>query len=534
MLTLLLLGCCGVVYAQNYTISGVVRDSLSGETMIGVNIIADGSNRGASTDSKGNYRLSLPKGNHTISVSYVGYTAINYAINLTENTTLDFALISNTTIGEVVVQTTPANRNITAIAMGTEQISMSEVKKLPALMGEVDILKAITLFAGVQNTSEGSSGFSVRGGSPDQNLILLDNTPVYNASHLMGFFSVFNNDAIEGLELYKGDLPLRYGGRISSLLDVKSRSEIPEHYFQSTGGIGVISMMEGLITEDINWLIAGRRSYADIFLALSPNPSLEQAKIYFYDLNGKLTWRINRRNILEASAYHGNDTFGADVGQFDYGNTAAALTWKHFFTDDILLNTSFNYTNYGYDVGGEIAEMSVKWGASIDDLSFRIDTDHTAGDDWKLNYGAQATYHVINPGTIVTNVLAPQILPSVYAWENAIYASSEHTIGEWLSVRYGVRGVLFDNGTQNFYAAEPRIGAVFMLSESSSIKANYSLNTQFIQVANNSASGSPMDVWFPSSENIPPQRAHTAALGYFPKTLMIIIGNFLSKDTIKI
>ena len=444
---------------------------------------------------------------------------------------------------EVVVSSKKNDENVSSVNMGVEKLSMKAIKKMPALMGEVDVIKAIQLLPGVQATSEGGSGFSVRGGSPDQNLVLLDNTTVYNPSHMMGFFSVFNNDVINGLELYKGDIPIKHGGRLSSLLDVQTKENMPD-CFSGSGGLGLISsrlMLEGPAGENTSYLFSGRRSYADLFLRLSDDESINTAIIYFYDLNAKISHRISSRDRLSLNAYYGKDAFGAKPGEFKYGNGASSLTWSHSFSEKLYSKFSLNATSYHYGMASQFEDMKMNWDADMFDLMLRADFSQLLNNTFNLNYGLTSTWHRINPGLVVSSLMKKDYdVENTYALENSLYISNEQKITDALTVKYGLRWSIFQNmgpGTvfnyndkykirdsvryssgkiyHTYHAPEPRIGLVYKLNNHSSVKANYAHNVQFIQLANNSASGSPLDVWFPASPNTKPQQVDMFSAGYF-------------------
>ncbi len=443
---------------------------------------------------------------------------------------------------EIVISGQNTNQRLDQVEMGIEKLRIQEIKKMPALMGEVDVIKAIQLLPGVQATSEGGSGFSVRGGSPDQNLILIDNTTVYNASHLLGFFSIFNNDVISNLELYKGDLPLKYGGRLSSLLDVRTLDNIPEH-FQGTGGLGIISsrlMMQGPIGENTSWLIGGRRSYADIFLALSNDPAVRNSTIYFYDLNAKMTHRFSGRDKLSLSGYYGKDVFGAEMGRFSYGNTAGSLIWNHTFSENFYSKFSVNVSNYEYGLGSKIEKQEVDWTSNIFDIMARAEFNQPINDAFNLSYGLTGTWHQLQPGLVTQPDYPDYRMPKNQAIESGIYLSNEQKIADNLSLKYGLRWSVFQNiGASTvfqydenyevvdsiqynpgeiyntYHAFEPRLGIMYKIGENISVKANYAHNTQFVQLANNSASGSPMDVWFAAGPNVKPQQVDLFSVGYF-------------------
>lgn len=532
---------CQLGISQNIRIFGKVTDRLTQETLVDAVVFVKGKNYNVLSNGKGEYTLTVPKGEYTVVTSYLGYYQKEVKIKAMEDTQLNFELESNTELSEVTVSSQAKGERVNSVQMGLEKLSATEIKRMPALMGEVDVIKAIQLLPGVQTTSEGGSGFSVRGGSPDQNLILIDNTTLYNASHLFGFFSIFNNDALSGVSLYKGDIPLKHGGRLSSLLDVQTKTDQPDK-FQGVGGIGLISsrlVLEGPIGEKTSWLIGGRRSYADLFLKLSSNESLRKSSVYFYDLNAKLTHRLTDRDRLELNGYYGKDNFGAEPGDFNYGNGAVSLTWGHTFSEKLLSKVSINWSNYDYGLESKLDGSQATWESSITDWMVRLDFNQPLSDLFNLSYGATSTLHQFSPGVVKVQNLEGIQLDKNKSLEHSLYLSNEQKLTDWLSLKYGVRGSVFQNigkatvynyddnyepldstvygsGVYNTYTAiEPRIGAVVKVSPSSSIKANFAHNVQFIQLANNSASGSPLDVWFTASPNIKPQKVNLFSVGYF-------------------
>ncbi|MDR0756688.1 MAG: TonB-dependent receptor [Tannerella sp.] len=530
--------------AQHARISGRVADSVTDEPLVEAAVFVKGTGIHTLTAVDGTYALLLPEGVHTLTASYLGYYQKDIAVRIAGSggQTVDFRLEGNTQLYEVTVTSQARDERVTTLHMGVEKLTAGEIKRMPALLGEVDVLKAVQLLPGVQTVSEGSSGFSVRGGSPDQNLILLDNAVVYNASHLLGFFSVFNNDVLRGLSLYKGDIPAKHGGRLSSLLDIQTKAEIPAR-FGATGGIGLISsrlMMESPVGENTSWMVGGRRSYADLFLKMSPNKDLRSASVYFYDMNGKVTHRLSGKDRLELSGYYGKDHFGANLGSFDYGNASATMAWSHIFSDNFFSSISFCFSNYDYGLESKLEGAQASWKSSIADWSLRFDFSRPISDLWNLNYGLSTAVHSFNPGMVAVKGFDNIAIPGNRALEHSIYASNEQKISARFSVKYGVRWSLFQNvgratvfnydanyrsidstvyGAGKIYntysAFEPRVGMVMKLSGSSSIKANYAHNVQFIQLANNSAAGSPMDIWFSAGPNVKPQEADMFALGYF-------------------
>jgi hypothetical protein len=528
-------------------IKGTVTDANTGTGLAGASILTLDTSEGAVSNNEGRFVIPLARGKHTIVVSFVGYqdaeievTANDSSANAMLDVTLDPAAEE---LEAVVISTTEGAKKVRNVNMGVERLTIKEIQRLPVLMGEVDVLKAIQRLPGVQPAAEGGSGFSVRGGSPDQNLILLDNATVYNASHLMGFFSVFNNDVVGGLELYKGDLPLKYGGRLSSLLSVHGKTEMPQHGLQGSGGIGLIATrltLEGAIGSRTSWILGGRRSYADIFLPLSKDESLRNSSIYFYDMNAKLTHRFTNGDRLELNGYYGGDRFGSDIGKFRYGNFAASLGWRHIFSPSSRSRISFNISDYSYNVASNLESVDATWDAGIRDYTLQADFDHDIGGITGVNYGITSTFHRFNPGHVTVTGYADYEVQGGKAIAHAIYLSNEHKLTDRFTLRYGLRLSMFMNMGEQImflydekhkvrdsihYAAgniyntyirpEPRAGMVFMLGGRSSLKANYARNVQFVQLAENSSAGSPVNVWFPVSPNIKPQTVDMYSAGYF-------------------
>ena len=533
--------CTGI--AQKIELKGRVMERSSGEPLASALVRVKNVSLNALSDGDGKYTLLFDKaGIYEVSVSYVGFSEKVHTVNLKENQILDFILDSNMQLDEVVVTSTAPDERVKSLNMGVEKLSATEIKQMPALMGEVDVLKAIQLLPGVQTASEGGSGFSVRGGSPDQNLILIDNSTVYNASHLLGFFSVFNNDVLSGLDLYKGDIPVKHGGRLASLLDVRTKDNHPEK-FSGVGGIGLISSrltLEAPMGDKTSWLLGGRRSYADLFLKLSADEALRKSTVYFYDLNGKVTHRFSNRDIVDFSGYYGKDVFGAEPGDFKYGNGAASLSWRHVYSRTLSSKLSFNFSNYDYGLESKLEGSQATWKSSINDFMLRMDMIHSINDLWDMTYGFSSTLHKFKPGHASMLGTVDYKVEGSRAFEHGIYLSNEQKLSEIFSVKYGTRLSIFQNmgkatvynydnnyrmkdslvyGSGEIYntytAWEPRLGFVLKLGESSSIKGGYVHNVQFMQLANNSASGSPLDVWFPASPNIKPQTVDMFSAGYF-------------------
>lgn len=544
--SLFLLPCLLFFYtgiAQKVELKGRVIERSSGEPLVSAVVKVKDTSLNALSDADGRYLLSFDKkGVYVIEVSYVGFKKESRQVEIQQTQELDFFLDNNIQLEEVVVTTTAPNERVKSLTMGIEKLSAAEIKQMPALMGEVDVLKAIQLLPGVQTASEGGSGFSVRGGSPDQNLILIDDATVYNASHLLGFFSVFNNDVLSGVDLYKGDMPLKHGGRLSSLLDVKTKDSYPEK-LNGVGGIGLISSrltLEGPMGENTSWLVGGRRSYADLFLKLSSNKALRKSSVYFFDLNGKLTHRFSNRDIVDFSGYLGKDNFSAQPGKFFYRNGAISLNWRHIYSGTLSSKVSFNVSSYDYGLESKLDGNEATWESAITDYVLRIDMTHAINDLWGLSYGLTSTHHHFKPGHASMLGATEYKVEGYNALEHSAYLSNEQQFSDRFRVKYGTRLTLFQNvgkatvyrydddyypadstvyksgDIYHTYAAwEPRAGFVWQTSENASIKGNYVHNVQFMQLANNSASGSPLDVWFPASPNIKPQVVDMFSVGYF-------------------
>lgn len=537
------------------TLSGQITDKSTGEDLIGASVYIESINAGTITNTYGFYSLSVPPGKYTVKYSYIGFETISKELNLSKNISLNIELgEAAVMVKEVVVAAKGKNENIKANQMSVVKIDAKAIEKIPALMGEVDVIKAIQLLPGVQASGEGSSGFSVRGGSRDQNLILLDEAAVYNASHLMGFFSVFNNDAIKDVQLYKGDIPTRYGGRLSSLLDIRMKDGNAKK-FSGRGGIGTISSrltIEGPLVKDKgSFIVSGRRSYADVFLAFAKNPEVRQNTLYFYDLNGKINYRINNNNRLYLSTYGGRDVFKVgddDPFKISWGNRTATLRWNHLFSDKLFSNFTFLKSDYDYQLGLESGINGFNWYSKLHDYTLKGDLGYYLNPKNTLRMGGGSTYHHFIPGHIKgvgTETIFNELkVPESKAMEYFAYLSNEQKIGALLTVKYGLRVTTFQNvgktryflydksnpqeyidtsmvdvgqwDVYNTYTGfEPRFSFNYLLSENSSIKGSYSHTYQFVHLVSNSAVGSPLDIWLPSSPNIKPQKADQGAIGYF-------------------
>jgi hypothetical protein len=544
---------------ETYTISGIVSEDASGETLIGVNIIFPDIQRGTITNEYGFHSITLPKGTYNIEVSYIGYETIRKQISLTSNLKENFKLkFQSETIDEVVIKSNNRVLNLKKPEMSVHKISVNTIKEMPVVLGEVDIIKSIQLLPGVTSAGEGASGFNVRGGAEDQNLIMLDEATLYSSSHFFGFFSIFNADAIKDVKLYKGGIPAKYGGRVSSVLDVHQKDgNKKEHHF--TGGIGLISsrlMAEGPIKENkSSYLIAGRGSYAHLFLKL--NPDTKENTIYFYDLNTKLNFDLDAKNKLYFSGYFGRDQFNiSNLFVNTYGNQTFNTRWNHIINDKLFSNLTLIYSEYNYFLNLDF--VGFNWDSGIQNLNLKYDFKHYMSDDFSLSYGLNAIHYHFHPGEITpskpTSPIQANKLDQKYAIEPALYAMAEHSLSDNFSMNYGLRvssffrmggqpiysyknnapiafneklGIYeegevvgqtnYDRGTtvKTFFGLEPRISMSFTPNTEHAFKASYNRMFQYIHLISNTVSAAPLDVWTPSGPYIEPQILDQYALGYF-------------------
>lgn len=558
-LVLLLMLFTATLSAQDdYTISGTIKDISNGETLFGASVFLEGTTIGGVTNEYGFYSITAPEGNYILAISYLGYAEIREEFMLNSNQKMNFEIKEITTklIEIVVTAEEPEMALLRKPQMSVSQLNIKTVKQMPMVLGEVDVLKSIQLLPGVTNNGEGSSGFNVRGGAVDQNLVLLDEAIIYNTSHLLGFFSVFNADAIKDMKLYKGGIPARFGGRTSSVLDIRQKDGNSKN-FALTGGIGIISSRlaaEGpLFGDKGSFLIAGRGSYAHLLLKAAD----EENSANFYDLNLKTNYNFNKNNKLFLSGYFGRDNFDFN-GNFtsSYGNISGNLRWNHIFNDRLFSNASAIFSRYDYDLGIDVFEFD--WTSSIKNYNLKYDLKYYASDAFKLNFGASAIYYDFDPGQIKPTTDASPINPlqldQKKAFESAIYVDAEHKLTDRLTAQYGVRysgfsrlggqamkdyangqpvvynnllGIYqrgqdigetnFDKGEtiKDFGNFEPRASLAYQLNESSSIKAGYSRVAQYIHLLSNTTSVTPLDVWTPSGKHIKPQLSDQYALGYF-------------------
>ncbi|MEI6059715.1 MAG: TonB-dependent receptor [Bacteroidota bacterium] len=531
------------------TLSGYARDQSNGEILIGVTVYCAESKTGAITNTYGFYSLSLSPGKYTIRYSYVGYQAQEKNIQLDKNLTLDVNLLQvEARLGEVIITGKRGDENVRAPEMSIVKMDIKTIQKVPALLGEVDVIKVLQLLPGVQSTSEGSTGFSVRGGNSDQNLIILDEATIHNASHLLGFFSVFNNDAIKDVTLYKGDIPAAYGGRLSSLLDVRMKDGNSKK-LGMTGSIGTVSSkltMEGPIVKDrTTFLVSGRRTYADLFLPFAKDKNVRNNKLYFYDLNLKISHVVNENNRLYLSAYLGEDTFKNQFATMGFGNQTGSFRWNHLFSKKLFFNLSLIYSRYKYELGTPEGDaISFRWTSMMRDYSARFDFTYYFNDKHMLKYGATTMFHEFFPGSASGlgsgSAVTEFVLPPEYAFEHSLYVSDEYKASTKLTIKYGLRFAVFQNvgpGTYynydsnylhidsivykkgNFFntytSFEPRLAYTYLVSSVSSIKGSFSHTAQFVTLAQNSTAGTPLDIWFPAAPNVKPQLCDQVSIGYF-------------------
>lgn len=542
---------------EKYTLSGTVTDAATGETLIGVNVLIPSLQTGTITNEYGFYSITLTEGTYQVIYSSIGFKEVKQEIVLTQKVQNNIEIEEDLTqLGEIVITADNEKLNVKKPQMSVNTLNSSTIKKIPVVLGEADVIKAITLLPGVTNAGEGASGFNVRGGAADQNLILLDEATLFNSSHLFGFFSVFNPDAIKDLTLYKGGIPARYGGRVASVLDIYQKDGNNKE-FKATGGIGLIAsrlLVEGPIVEDkSSFLIGGRSSYAHLFLPLFDNDNTA----YFYDLNTKISYNLDDKNKLFLSGYFGRDRFEiSDSFSNLFGNATLNLRWNHLFSDKLFSNLSLIYSDYYY--GLELKFVEFQFDSGIQNFNVKYDFTHFVSEKTKLRYGINSQYYRFNPGEITpttpTSGINPTKLTEKFAFENAVYVDGEFEISDRLNVQAGLRLSTFnrlgqdelnvyenDNpiaydealdiyqkadpiGTVSFDRSEtikafanlePRFALSYLLNDDASVKASYNRTAQYIHLISNTTSPTPFDIYAPSGQFIEPQLANQVAVGYF-------------------
>ncbi|MAN59131.1 MAG: hypothetical protein CMC08_04765 [Flavobacteriaceae bacterium] len=542
---------------EKVTLSGTVTEAETGETLIGVNVLVPTLNTGAISNEYGYYSITLPAGTYEVYYSSLGFSTQKKSVALSTNTSIDVAMQASTeSLDEIIVKADVEKLNIRKPEMSVNRLSANTIKKIPVVLGEKDVVRAIQLLPGVTGAGEGSSGFNVRGGAADQNLILLDEATLYSSDHLFGFFSVFNPDAIKDLTLYKGGIPARYGGRVSSVLDIYQKDG-NKKLFEANGGIGLVAsrlLLEGPIKKDTaSFLVAGRSSYAHLFLPLFDNNNVA----YFYDVNTKISYSVNDKNKLFLSGYFGRDVFDiADSFSNAFGNTTLNLRWNHLFSEKLFSNLTAIYSNYDY--GLELSFVEFDFDSGIRNINLKYDLTHFISNTLELRYGLNSIYYKFNPGNITpttpTSGINPFKLTEKYAFENAIYFEAEKELTDRLAVQAGIRVSSFNRLGQDalniyenenpivyntaleiyqkatpidtvsfsrsetikaFANLEPRLSVSYQWNETSSVKASYNRMAQYIHLISNTTSPTPFDIYAPSGKYIEPQLADQVAVGYF-------------------
>lgn len=532
------------------TINGTVKDAVTGETLIGASVtLQELSAVGTATNNYGFYSLSVTEGEYTLLFTCVGYNTIAQKVSLHKNQVVNISLSPQNGLQEVVVRAKRlSNENVVSPQMGVEKLNMSQINQVPVLLGERDILKTITLLPGIKSAGEGNTGFYVRGGGSDQNLILLDEAPIYNASHLLGFFSTFNSDAIKDVSIYKGGMPAEYGGRLSSVLDIKM-NDGNDKDFAVQGGIGLISSrikVEGPLVKDKgSFMVSARRTYIDLFLKLTTDTSIRGNSLYFYDVNAKANYHFDDKNAIYISGYLGKDVLALkNVLGTNWGNKTGTLRFNHLFSNSLFSNTSVIYSSYNFVVEGLQNAQSFKATSQINDINLKEDLQYSIGYQHTLKFGFNILQHDITPGDITSpknSSYNERHVEKRYGFENALYASDEWNISKHLTFLYGLRlsGLFLmgpgtfktyddagntissktyysrSNLVKKYINLEPRFTANYVIDDQNSIKASYNRNTQNIHLLSNSSSNTPTYLYVMSSNNIKPEIADQVSTGYF-------------------
>ncbi|MDA0194444.1 MAG: TonB-dependent receptor [Bacteroidetes bacterium] len=539
---------------DKHTINGYIRDASNGESLIGATIYVQELESGAVTNFYGFYSITLEEGIYHIEFRYLGYNTESKTIELNNNERIDIELITEgQQLDEIIVLGEPEDDNVSSVQMSSNKLDIQSIQKLPSFLGEVDVLKSIQTLPGVSAVGEGTTGFNVRGGSVGQNLVLLDEAPVYNSSHLLGFFSVFNPDAVKDIQLIKGGIPARYGGRIASILDIRMK-EGNSKEFSGQGGVGSIFSrlaLEAPFKKDkASFIIAGRRSYADIFAKVFTDVLADGAALNFYDLTLKTNYNIDPKNRVFLSGYFGRDNFKFDAQQgFNWGNTTSTLRWNHLFNDRLFSNFTLFYSNYDYELAfGEDDLDKFTWNSEINTFNFKPEFNYFINPQNEVTFGADILFFNFEPANAVgvSNGEVRDIsIDEKNALETGFYLSNDQKINNKISLQYGLRWsnfeflgdskyYEFDNpepGTrrsvintmesenfeviQNYSNLEPRFAFKYQLTSNSSLKTSYNRTVQYIHLISNTTASNPLDIWIPSTNNVKPQMGHQVALGYF-------------------
>lgn len=539
-----------------YTISGFVRDSLNGETLIGANVMVNGKTKGISSNQYGFFSLTLEAGDYIIACSFIGFQPKLYSVKLDGNKQLNIELLPKVNLSqEVIVSTKKRDANVKNAQMGKFTLPIEQIRTIPAFLGEVDLLKTIQLLPGIRNAGEGSAGLYVRGGGPDQNLILLDDAPVYNTGHLFGFFSIFNSDAIKNVSLIKGGMPAQYGGRLSSVLDVAMK-EGNNQKFQVEGGIGLIasrlSIQGPLKKNKASFIVSARRTYIDALTKpfVKKTSQFYGSGYYFYDLNAKVNYRFSDKDRLYMSGYFGRDVFDFVNGRqslnvnIPWGNATGTLRWNHVFNKRLFGNTTAVYNDYNFTFKAAQNNFEVKLASGIRDLSLKQDFDLYPFTGHKIKFGGLYTYHQFTPSVVSGKqdsvVFKPNNAQVKYANEVALYIQDDWEINDKLKINAGLRYSGFqqvgkykiyktdDNGNRldstvygrgesvkNYGGFEPRLTMRYALNDETSIKASYTRNLQYIHLVSNAGTTLPTDIWVPSTYKVKPQISNLYAVGLF-------------------
>lgn len=555
-LTLLLLLCFLVSGAQNkFTLSGYVRDSLSGETLIGASVLISGQSKGIVSNAYGFYSITLDEGTYTVASTFTGYLPLDSVIVLNKNTVVNFNLLQRSMLQEVIVSSRRRDNNVTAAQMGKIDMSVQRIKSVPVLLGEVDLLKTLQLLPGVRNAGEGNTGLYVRGGGPDQNLIMLDDAIVYNSGHLFGFFSIFNSDAIKNISLIKGSMPAQYGGRISSVLDVAMK-EGNMKKFEAEGGIGLIASrlsVQGPIKKDkASFIISARRTYLDVLMKpfIRKSSDYYGSGYYFYDLNMKVNYKFSDKDRLYLSGYFGRDIFSfkntgrSFAAEIPWGNSTATLRWNHVFNRKLFANTTVVYNDYKFAFGAEQDDFKLRLASGIRDRSAKIDIDYYPSPSHRMKFGALYTYHTFVPNILTgeqgSTTFEPNNDSRKYAVEMAAYVQDEWEVSPKINVGAGLRYSAFTqigpytvferdaNGNKTdsvsygrgqaiktYGGPEPRVTLRYGINEETSLKAGVARNLQYIHLVSNAGSTLPTDLWVPSTYRVRPQISWQYSAGLF-------------------
>lgn len=539
----------------NYTISGYIKDASNGEELIGVTVYVDEISNGTITNPYGFYSLTLPSGVYHLSFRYIGYQTEKKEIRI-ENGNVELNVVLNEEVSqldEVIIEGEREDENVISLAMSKVEVNVAQMKKLPSLWGEPDLIKTIQMQPGVISAGEGTSAYFVRGGAADQNLILIDEAPVYDPSHLFGMFSVFNSDVIKDSELYKGGIPAQYGGRLSSILEVRTKDGNNQN-FSMTGGIGTLAsriMVEGPIKKDVSsYIVSARRSYVDVFQRLSSNKDVSGNLVYFYDINAKVNWKASNKNRYFVAGYFGRDnfSFGGDDAGFDWGNATLTFRWNHLFSDKLFSNTSVIFSNFDYKLFIDDEVQGFDWTSNLQQMQTKFDFSYFFNPRNELKFGYHVAFQRISPASLKPNndesIYIPVELEKMYGFDHGLYVDMEQTLTDRLSLRYGVRYSLFQNVgdteireyedqtnnitpvytirdydkfelIKNFNNIEPRFSARYIVNPATSLKISYNRMSQNIHLISNSTVPVPFNTWQPSSPYLNSQNADQVAGGVF-------------------